>query len=97
YRDSETPGTAILGDGDETPRERDIRDFTAQVRQSAHSQLVEIYYSSRSDPSHVSFTDRGKRIDVWQAQDEAAVVAALQLGAQKWGRLTITGPDEFKQ
>jgi hypothetical protein len=97
YRDTETPGTAILGDGDEMPRKRDIRDFTAQVRQSAQSRLAEIHYSSRSDPSHVSFTDRGRRIEVWQAQDEAAVLAALQLGAQKWGTLTITGPDEFKQ
>jgi hypothetical protein len=97
YRDTEAPGTAILRDGDETERKRDIRDFTAQVRKSSHSQLAEIHYSSRSDPSHVSFTDRGKRIDVWQAQDEAAVLAALQLGAQKWGTLTITGPDEFKQ
>lgn len=97
YRDTETPDPAILGDGDEIPRKRDIRDFTAQVHQSSHSQLAEIHYSSRSDPSHVSFTDRGKRIDVWQAQDEAAVLAALQLGVQKWGTLTITGPDEFKQ
>jgi ribosomal protein S30 len=97
YRDSETPCTAILGDSDEIPRKRDIRDFTAQVRQSAHSQLAEIHYSSLTDPSRVSFTDRGKRIDVWQAQDEAAVLAALQLAAQKWGTLTITGPDEFKQ
>jgi hypothetical protein len=97
YRDSETPGTAILGDEDEIPCKRDIRDFTAQVRQSAHSQLTEIHYSARSDPGHVSFTDRGKRIDVWQAQDEAAVLAALQLGIQKWGTLTVTGPDEFKQ
>jgi hypothetical protein len=97
YRDMETPGTAILGDGDDIPRKRDIRDFTAQVHQSSHSQLAEINYSSRSDPGHISFTDRGKRIDVWQAQDEAAVLAALQLGAQKWGTLTIIGLDEFKQ
>jgi hypothetical protein len=97
YRETETPDAAILGDGDEIPRKRDIRDFTAQVRQSAQSRLAEIHYSSRSDPSHVSFTDRGRRIEVWQAQDEAAVLAALQLGAQKWGTLTITGPDEFKQ
>jgi hypothetical protein len=97
YRDTETPAAAIFRDGDEIPRQRDIRDFTAQVRESAHTRLEEIHYSSRSDPSRVSFTDRGKRIDVWQAQDEAAVLAALQLGAQKWGTLTITGPDEFKQ
>jgi hypothetical protein len=97
YRDTETPGATILGDGDETPRERDIRDFTAQVRQSPHTLANEIHYSSRSDPSRVSFTDRGKRIEVWQTQDEAAVLAAFQLGAQKWGTVTITGPDEFKQ
>jgi hypothetical protein len=97
YRDTETPGTAIRGDGDEIPSKRDIRDFIARVSQSAHSKFAEIHYSSRSDPSHVSFTDRGKRIDVWQAQDEAVVLAALQLGVQKWGILTITGPDEFKQ
>jgi hypothetical protein len=97
YRDTETPGAAILGDGDEIPRMRDIRHFTAQVRQSAHSHLAEIHYSSRTDPRRVSFTDRGKRIDVWQVQDEVAVLAALQLGAQKWGTLMITGPDEFKQ
>jgi hypothetical protein len=97
YRDTEMPGTAILEDGDEIPRKRDIRDFTAQVRQSAHTRLAEIHYSSRSDPSHVSFTDRGRRIEVWQAQDETAVLAALQLAAQKWGTVTITGPDEFKQ
>ena len=97
YRDTETPGTAILGDGDEIPSKRGIRDFIAQVRQSAHSKFAEIHYSSHFDPSHVSFTDRGKRIDVWQAQDEAAVLAALQLGVQKWGTLTIIGPDEFKQ
>jgi hypothetical protein len=97
YRDRETPGAAILGGGDEIPRQRDIRDFTAQVRLSPHTLANEIHYSSRSKPSRVSFTDRGKRIDVWQAQDEAAVLAALQLAAQKWGTLTITGPDEFKQ
>jgi hypothetical protein len=97
YRNAEMSSAAILGDGDAIPRKRDIRDFTAQVHLSPRSQTNEIHYSSRSDPNHVSFTDRGKRIEVWQAQDEVAVLAALQLGAQKWGTLTITGPAEFKQ
>jgi hypothetical protein len=97
YRNAETSIAAILGDGDAEPRKRDIRDFSAQVRPSPHTLANEIHYSSRTDPSRVSFTDRGKRIDVWQQQDEAAVLAALQLGAQKWGTLTITGPAEFKQ
>jgi hypothetical protein len=57
----------------------------------------EIQYCSRFDLDHVSFTDRGRRIDVVKSEDEAAVLAALQLGQQKWGTLTITGPPEFKQ
>ena len=97
YRNAETSSAAILGDGDEVPRKRDIRDFTARVRPSLHMLTNEVHYSSNADPNRVSFTDRGKRIDVWQAQDAAAVLAALQLGAQKWGFVTITGPDEFKQ
>jgi hypothetical protein len=97
YRSAETSRAAILGDGDAIPRKRDIRDFTAQVRPASHTLANEIHYSSRTDPNCVSFTDRGKRIEVWQAQDEAAVLAALQLGAQKWGTVTITGPAEFKQ
>ncbi len=97
YRSAETSSAAILGDGDAMPRKRDIRDFTAQVRPTSHPLANEIHYSSRTDPNRVSFTDRGKRIDVWQQQDEAAVLAALQLGAQKWGTVTITGPAEFKQ
>jgi hypothetical protein len=97
YRSTETSSAAILGEGDAVPRKRDIRDFTAQVRPSSQTQANEIHYSARTDPSCVSFTDRGKRIEVWQSQDEAAVLAALQLGAQKWGTVTITGPAEFKQ
>jgi len=97
YRSTETSSAAILGEGDAVPRKRDIRDFTAQVRPSSRTLANEIHYSSRTNPSRVSFTDRGKRIDVWQQQDEATVLAALQLGAQKWGTVTITGPAEFKQ
>jgi hypothetical protein len=97
YRGAEIHVAAILGDGDEIPRKRDIRDFTAQVRPSPHTLANEIHYSSRTYPSRISFTDRGKRIEVWQSQDEAAVLAALQLGTQKWGTVTITGPAEFKQ
>jgi len=68
-----------------------------KLRPASQTLANEIHYSSHTDPSRVSFTDRGKRIDVWQQQDEAAVLAALQLGAQKWGTVTVTGPTEFKQ
>jgi len=96
YRDADQPEAALHGEGEEIPRKRDIRDFQAQIQPRSRSQAMEIHYSSNANPSRVCFTDRGKRIDVWQTQDEAAVLAALQLSAQKWGAVTVTGPDEFK-
>jgi hypothetical protein len=94
YRNTPEAGAALFGDGAAQPLKHDIRDFTAQV-QLAHDRHKEIHYS-KHDSTEISFTDRGKRIDVWQTSDEASVLAALQLGAQKWGVLTITGPTEFK-
>ncbi|MEX3606067.1 MAG: LPD7 domain-containing protein [Burkholderia sp.] len=32
-----------------------------------------------------AFVDRGDRIDAHDAADEAAILAALQLSAEKWG------------
>jgi hypothetical protein len=94
YRESFEIAGALAGNGDDSPSKRDIRDFTAQV-QLAHDGQSRIHYSRR-DAKDISFTDQGKRIDVWKSNDEAAVLAALQLGAQKWGSVTITGPMEFK-
>jgi hypothetical protein len=59
YRSAENSSAAIFGEGDEIPRKRDIRDFTAQVRPASQTLANEIRYSSRTDPSRVSFTDRG--------------------------------------
>jgi Relaxase/Mobilisation nuclease domain/Large polyvalent protein-associated domain 7 len=94
YRESYEIAGALIGNVDDSPSKRDIRDFTAQV-QVAHDGQSRIHYSRR-DAKDISFTDQGKRIDVWRSNDEAAVLAALQLGAQKWGSVTITGPMEFK-
>jgi hypothetical protein len=91
YRQSPVVEAALFGEGEEQPLKRDIRDYTALVNDQNNT----IDYSKR-DSTEISFTDRGKRIDVWKTSDEAAVLAALQLGAQKWGALTITGPTEFK-
>lgn len=46
--------------------------------------------------SEVSFTDHGRRIDVQEAHDEAATLAALQLGAAKWGEVRVYGSDHYK-
>lgn len=96
YRRSASQAASIHGDGDTMPAKRDIRDFTARVQFFDKDKIAAIHYHANNALSRVSFTDSGRRIDVWQQQDEAAVLAALQLGAQKWGVVTITGPDEFK-
>lgn len=90
YRESTVVEAALHGEGEERALKHDIRDYRALP-----NAMNGIHYS-RLDSGEVCFTDRGKRIDVWKTGDEAAVLAALQLGAQKWGALTITGPPEFK-
>jgi hypothetical protein len=90
YRDSRVVEAALHGESEEKSLKRDIRDYTALTNATAG-----IHYL-RINSTEIDFTDRGKRIDVWKTTDEAAVLAALQLGAQKWGALTVTGPPEFK-
>jgi hypothetical protein len=94
YRETPEAKATLFGDGDEQPLKHDIRDFTAEVK-LGYGRAEGIHYTRRNS-TEISFTDSGKRIDVWLMSDEASVLAALQLGAQKWGVLTITGPTEFK-
>ena len=68
----------------------DIRAYEARIL-GAHVQ-----YRHRDTPERVAFTDVGRRIDVHDAESEDAVLAGLQLAAQKWGRFRVTGSDAFK-
>ncbi|HXS23314.1 MAG TPA: LPD7 domain-containing protein, partial [Gemmatimonadales bacterium] len=43
------------------------------------------------------FTDRGKTIDIHDGRNREAVLAALQLSAQKWGEFWIRGDAQFKR
>ena len=52
-----------------------------------------MYYAPRA--GSVAFVDRGRWLDVHDTET-AAVLAALQLSAQKWGEVTIAGTDDFK-
>ena len=44
----------------------------------------------------VAFVDTGRQIDVKESQDHGVVLAALQLAAQKWGRISIDGNSEYQ-
>ncbi|KAA0689457.1 hypothetical protein DTW90_31670 [Neorhizobium sp. P12A] len=44
----------------------------------------------------VAFTDRGDRVEIGNWRDRETVLAAMQLGAEKWGALTVNGTDRYK-
>jgi hypothetical protein len=47
--------------------------------------------------SAFAFADHGRNIEVAEADDRAAALAALQLGAAKWGgKVTIYGSPEYQ-
>ena len=42
-----------------------------------------------------AFTDRGNTVDIHDTRRRENVLAALQLSAQKWGTMTVTGNEQF--
>lgn len=66
----------------------DIRDFVA------HGVGREVEYKLNGEAT-ASFVDRGRTITVLD-KTESSVLAAMQLGAAKWGReMSVRGDDEF--
>ena len=89
YRASEPQ--RIEGDRDEQPTPRDIRAYQPEVVGQ------QVHYTRREAPEEgVSFVDKGKQIDIYLWRNRDTTLAALQLSAQKWGRFTVTGNDEYK-
>jgi len=87
----------IEGDTDEVPTSRDIRDFEAEVQVGAVFYRRSAEGGRAGGVSAVAFVDRGRQIDVHQWMDRTAALAAMQLGLQKWGKITITGNSEYKR
>lgn len=67
---------------------RDIRAFTDTVAGG------NVQYHRAGDRMP-AFTDRGKTIDIHDTRHRESVLAALQLSAQKWGTMTVTGNEQF--
>jgi hypothetical protein len=70
------------------PTAASIEPFASEERDNA------VFYSRGKD---LAFSDRGARIDVHQALDKQAVLAALQLASQKWDSFNINGTEQYKQ
>lgn len=88
---SEAP--RIEGDEAGPPTLRDIRDYVPEV----HGQHVHYTYIEEAGlGGRAAFVDRGRAIDIHDWRNRDSVLAALQLAAQKWSSLRVTGNDEYK-
>jgi len=59
----------------------------------------DVRYSQRAPEGRVgavAFTDHGDRVEVSRSRDRETVLAALELGAEKWGAVRVSGPDRYK-
>lgn len=81
----------IEGSRFDQPTPRDIRAVTAILDGS------KVHYHLAKSGRSPAFTDRGKTIDIHQGRNREAVLAALQLSAQKWGEFWIRGDAQFKR
>ena len=84
---SATPGL-ITGEGAEVGHTHDIRDFIAAVKGR------EVHYHRLGEPDQKSFVDRGRVILIHDLERDS-VRAALQLSAQKWKSLHVSGSETY--
>jgi hypothetical protein len=89
YRASEPQ--RLEGDRDDPATPRDIRDFVGDIiGYQVH------YRRGGGGPGGVSFVDNGPDIEIYDWRDRDTVLAAMQVAAQKWGGIHVTGCDEYK-
>jgi hypothetical protein len=88
WRHRERRPATIEGATFEQPTVRDIRTFGAVLDGAS------VHYH-RAGSRRPSFTDHGKKIDIYDSRTRESVLAALQLSAQKWGTISVHGNREF--
>ncbi|WP_392714107.1 LPD7 domain-containing protein [Rhizobium ruizarguesonis] len=75
------------------PTKHEFRQFVAEER----GELIR--YSRRNENGGiggVAFTDHGDKVEIADWKDREVVLAAMQVGSQKWGSLTINGTESYK-
>ena len=94
YRES-LPGV-LTGDGYDLPMpsETEMGNFFARLNRTSRTAVVE-YYNQKTQ--QLAFVDRGTFIRVNQWQSEDALLAAMKLAQQKWGKIAVRGPEEFQR
>lgn len=81
----------IEGPAFEPPSPRDIRAFDTVI------DGAKVHYHLTGQRGGQAFTDRGTVIDICDSHRREAVLAALQLSAQKWGTFTVHGNEPFRR
>jgi len=87
YRASEPQ--RLEGDRDALLTPRDIRDFVPEILGA------QVHYRRGGGAGGVSFVDRGQDIEIYDWRDRDTVLAAMQLAAQKWGGIHVSGCAEY--
>jgi hypothetical protein len=91
WRHRLSSAATLSGSQPSTPQPGDIRNFTGTIHGRA------VYYHRRAtDAPAASFVDHGRTIRIHDTQHEDAVLASLQLAAQKWRTIHVEGDDRLK-
>jgi hypothetical protein len=56
----------------------------------------DVKFTSHDKPKAVAFIDVGRVIKVY-SEDDSSLLAALQLAQQKWGKVQLSGSEEYKR
>ena len=77
-------------------RRRAERETGIQTGPETPTQTPSQTTAERARQPDAAFIDRGAHIDVYDWQDADTTLAALQLGAQKWGQIEVEGSERYK-
>jgi hypothetical protein len=83
----------------ERPNDTTINEQQGNAGLSGFSMTVTrqgVKFAHQDNPGAVAFVDTGRLIKVY-GQEDASILAALQLAQQKWGAVQVNGTDEYKR
>lgn len=71
-------------------------DLAGFVHEKRGDTIRYSHLSNGGEIGRIAFVDNGKRVEIHDWKDRRAVLAAMQLSAEKWGDLTVTGTNSYK-
>jgi hypothetical protein len=78
---------------------KETLDFAPNTGLSGFSMIVArhgVKFAHQDNPEAIAFIDTGRLIKVY-SQEDASILAALQLAQQKWGGVQVNGTDDYKR